>query len=192
MDWSELGSSILSMAPLIGGALGGPGGAAIGSLLSSTFGGSSDDPEGLAKLIAADPQAAIKLKELEYAHKVELEKLVIQAEANKLAHETSSIEAVNATMRTEAISGDAWQRRWRPFWGYISGVAFFLQILAIIGVMIWAPALAPTIITSLASLQVFWSVPLAILGISAYQRGKEKRAALGESIQPFMSLFNKK
>jgi len=60
MDWGELGSSILSMAPLIGGAIGGPGGAALGSLLSSTFGGEADDPEGLAALIKADPQAAIK------------------------------------------------------------------------------------------------------------------------------------
>jgi len=48
MDWGELGSSILSMAPLIGGAIGGPGGAALGSLLSSTFGGEADDPEGLS------------------------------------------------------------------------------------------------------------------------------------------------
>jgi len=94
-------------------------------------------------------------------------------------------------MRQEAVSGDAWQRRWRPFWGYISGVAFFIQILAIIYVMIAIPAYAAAVITSIASLQVFWSVPLAVLGISAYQRGKEKRVALGEEIKPFMNMFKK-
>jgi len=120
-----------------------------------------------------------------------LKDLVIQGRANELAHETSSIEAVNATMRQEAVSGDAWQRRWRPFWGYISGVAFFIQILAIIYVMIAIPAYAAAVIASIASLQVFWGVPLAILGISAYQRGKEKRVALGEEIKPFMNLFKK-
>lgn len=192
MEWSDLGRSIASMAPLLGGALGGPGGAALGSLISNAFGGSADDPDGLVKLIQADPNAAIKLKELEFNNKVQLEKLVIESESNRLAHETSSIQAVNATMQQEAVSGDAWQRRWRPFWGYISGTAFFMQISAIIYVMIVMPAYAAALITALASLQVFWSVPLAVLGISAYQRGKEKRAALGESIQPFMGLFGKK
>ena len=192
MDWSDLGKSIASMAPLLGGALGGPGGAAIGSLISSAFGGSDEDPDGLVKLIQADPNAAIKLKELEYNNKVELEKLVIEGKSNELAHETAQIQAVNATMQQEAVSGDAWQRRWRPFWGYISGTAFFMQIVAIIYIMIFKPLLAAGIIASIASLQVFWSVPLAVLGISAYQRGKEKRVALGETISPLMGLFSKK
>jgi len=192
MEWSDLGSSLASIAPILGGAVGGPGGAAIGSLISNMFGGKPDDsPEQLARLIEADPQAAVKLKELEYTHKVDLERLIIQGRSNELAHETSQVESVNATMRTEAVSGDAWQRRWRPFWGYISGVAFFIQTVALIYVMIAVPATAPAIISSIASLQVFWSVPLAVLGISAYQRGKEKRAALGEDFKPLFNLFKK-
>jgi len=191
MDWNDVGKTIANFAPLLGGAIGGPGGAALGSLISNDFGGSAEDPDSLVNLIQADPQAAVKLKELEFNHKEELERLVIQGEANRLAHETSAIESVNATMRTEAISGDAWQRRWRPFWGYISGVAFFMQIVAIIYVMIAIPAYAAALIASIASLQIFWSVPLAILGISAYQRGKEKRVALGEDIKPLFNLFKK-
>jgi len=191
MDWNDLGKSIANMAPMLGSALG-PGGTLIGSLISSAFGSDTEDPEELAKIISADPQAAVKLREIELNNKVELEKLVIQAEANRLANETSRIESVNATMRTESISGDVWQRRWRPFWGYISGTAFFMQILAIIYVMIAQPATAAAIIGSIASLQVFWSVPLAVLGISAYQRGREKRTALGEQAIPLLNMFNKK
>ena len=52
-------------------------------------------------------------------------------------------------------------------------------------------ATAAMIITSIASLQVFWSVPLAVLGISAYQRGKEKRAALGEGASSILNMFKK-
>ncbi len=191
MDWSDLGKSIAKMAPILGSALG-PGGTVIGGLISSAFGGVADDPEELSKLIAADPQAAVKLREIELNNKTELERLAIQGKANELANETSRIESVNATMRQEAVSGDVWQRRWRPFWGYISGVAFFMQILAIIYVMIANPATAAAIIASIASLQVFWSVPLAVLGISAYQRGREKRTALGEQAIPLLNMFNKK
>ena len=191
MDWSDLGESIASMAPMLGSAFG-PGGTAIGGLISAAFGGNGkESPDELAKLIAADPQAAMKLREIESNNKVELERLVIQGRSNELAHETSQIESVNATMRQEAVSGDAWQRRWRPFWGYISGTAFFMQIVAIIYVMIAIPASAAAIIGSIASLQVFWSVPLAVLGISAYQRGKEKRVALGENASSIFSMFKK-
>ena len=192
MDWSDLGSSIADMAPMLGSAFG-PGGTVIGSLISSAFGGSGKEtPDELDKLIKADPQAALKLREIESNNKVELEKLIIQGKANELAADTSRIESVNATMRQEAISGDAWQRRWRPFWGYISGVAFFVQILAIVWVMIESPAAAAAVIASIGSLQIFWGVPLAILGVSAYQRGKEKRAALGEQAQPLLNMFNRK
>jgi len=187
----SLASTIASFAPMLGGLIGGPGGAVLGKLVASTFGSDTEDPKELERLIKADPQAAIKLREIELSNKVELEKLVIASEANRLVSEASKIESVNATMRAEAVSGDVWQRRWRPFWGYISGVAFFVQILAIIYVMIAAPATAAAVIASLASLQVFWGVPLAILGISAYQRGKEKRTALGEQAEPIFKMFNK-
>lgn len=188
----SLGETIAGFAPMLGGLIGGPLGVGLGKLVASAFGGDADDPEELAKIISADPQAAVKLREIELNNKVELEKLVIQSEANRLANETSKIEAVNATMRAESISGDPWQRRWRPFWGYITGVTFFLQMLVIFYAVIWKTATAATIITAIASLNVFWSVPLAILGVSAYQRGKEKRAALGEQAQPLLNMFNRK
>ena len=191
MDWSDLGKTISGFAPVLGGLIGGPGGAMVGKLIASEFGGDAEDPKQLAQLVKADPQAAIKLRELELNNKTEIQKLIVQSESNRLASETSRIESINSTMRTEAVSGDAWQRRWRPFWGYISGTAFFIQILAIIYIMIVQPAAAAAIIASIASLQVFWSVPLAVLGISAYQRGKEKRTALGENVQPLLKMFNK-
>jgi len=185
----DLGKTISSFAPLLGAII--PGGGPILSLVASIFGGDADKPDELEALIKADPQAAVKLREIELNHKTELEKLVVAAEANRLASETARIESVNATMRQEAISGDPWQRRWRPFWGYITGVAFFMQMLVIFYAVIWKTTSAVAIITSMSSLSVFWAVPLAVLGVSAYQRGKEKRVALGEQAKPLLNLFNK-
>jgi hypothetical protein len=191
MEWSDLGKSIADFAPMLGSALG-PGGTIIGSLISSAFGTDKNEPDELANIIAADPQAAIKLREIELNNKVQLEKLVIESESNRLANDTSRIESVNATMRQEAVSGDAWQRRWRPFIGYITGVTFFLQMVVIFWAVVFKTTAAVGIITAMSSLSVFWSVPLAILGISAYQRGKEKRTALGENVKPLLNMFNKK
>lgn len=85
MDWKTLGKKIAKVgAPILGTAVGGPlGGAAAGALVAGLFGTSPDDPEAIAQAIAGDPQAAVKLRELELAHKVDLERMVLE---EKLAH----------------------------------------------------------------------------------------------------------
>jgi hypothetical protein len=184
---SSLANTVSKFAPMLGGVIGGPPGAAVGAVIASVFGGDSNDPEGLEKLIKADPDAAVKLKAIEANNKVELEKLMMQKAANDLAADTARLESVNSTMRVEAGSGDKWQRRWRPFWGFITGIAFFLQILVIMYAIVIIPLQAPGIIVALASLDIFWAVPLAILGVSAYHRGKEKRVLAGENIKPLIN-----
>lgn len=189
----NLAKSIAKHAPMIGSLLPIPGGAAIGAVVASAFGGDVDKPEELTNLINADPQAAIKLKEIEANNKVALEALLVKAQENELVSDTSRIESVNLTMRTEATSGDPWQRRWRPFWGFLTALVFALQMLVVMYAVIWETQSASAIILALAGLDVFWAVPLAILGISAYHRGKEKRTLAGEDIKPLINLLpNKK
>ncbi|MDI6796111.1 MAG: hypothetical protein QMD09_04165 [Desulfatibacillaceae bacterium] len=79
MDWKTLGKNIAKVgAPILGTAVGGPlGGAAAGALVAGIFGASADDPAAIAQAIAGDPQAAVKLRELELAHKIDLEKLIL-------------------------------------------------------------------------------------------------------------------
>ena len=69
MDWSDVGKKIISVgAPLLGGALGGPAGAAIGKVVASQFGLTEASPNKVIEAITADPEARLKLTELEFRH----------------------------------------------------------------------------------------------------------------------------
>jgi hypothetical protein len=65
MNLAELGKTVAKYAPAIGALLPLPGGAAIGTAIAAAFGGDIKDPEALAWKIQQDPQAAIKLAELQ-------------------------------------------------------------------------------------------------------------------------------
>ena len=64
IDWKKVGRQIADAAPMLGTALGGPAGAAIGAIVASTLGTANDPAEVMAKL-QADPQSLMRLKELE-------------------------------------------------------------------------------------------------------------------------------
>lgn len=64
MKWGDIGKKIAQSAPLIGGALGGPGGAAMGAVVASVLGVDAQ-PAVVAQAIQNDPQAALKLAEWE-------------------------------------------------------------------------------------------------------------------------------
>lgn len=63
-DWKQIGRQIADSAPMLGAALGGPGGAAIGAIVASTL-GTGNNPAEVAAALNADPQALVRLKELE-------------------------------------------------------------------------------------------------------------------------------
>jgi len=132
------------------------------------------------RAIEADPEAAVKLREIEARQRERLEALAVERARNALAADTARLQAVNATMRAEARAEDPWTRRWRPFWGFTTAIAFFVQVGAIAGLLFSDRSDAAGLITALGSLSVFWSVPLAILGVSAWHRGVEKRIRAGE------------
>ena len=73
ISWKDIGKSVASVAPTLAGALGGPVGAiagAAGSLLCSALG--VTDEEQAAKAIATNPEALVKIKELEFTHQARL------------------------------------------------------------------------------------------------------------------------
>jgi len=79
MDWKAVGKKVVQAgAPILGGLLGGPVGATAGGLVASLF-GTGDDPEQVLQAIQGDPEAALKLRQFELEHRVELEKLRIEA-----------------------------------------------------------------------------------------------------------------
>lgn len=75
----HLTQTIARAAPLLGTAFAGPGGNAIGTILAAKFGGEPGKPEALHALIEQDPDASLKLKQIEGEHEVELQRLTLQA-----------------------------------------------------------------------------------------------------------------
>lgn len=187
MDWKELGHKVADFAPILGSALV-PGGGAIGSLISAAF-GTKNDPSEIMAAIERDPQAAVKLKEIESTEAIELKRIAMQSVTLQLAEKTKQVLAVNATMQEEAKSDNWWTSGWRPFWGFISGGAFFviscaicyLAYKAVIGKQPEALTMIPQLISSLAML---FSIPMAILGVTAWHRGQLQRTRAGEVRQP--------
>lgn len=121
--WEDLGNTVAKAAPLLGGAIAGPGGAAIGQLVASAFGVDANDPQALQAAITQDPQAAVKLRELEMRHKERLEELAFQRHKADLEAETSRHAESQATIRTEAEHGTEYVKETRPKMARLAGYA---------------------------------------------------------------------
>lgn len=102
MDWKEIGRTAASVgAPLLGGALFGPAGAAVGSIIAAQFGVSPDaTPDQVLTAIKGDPDAALKLREIETKHTENLQKL----ENDRLRIETADVQNARS----------AHQHHWMP------------------------------------------------------------------------------
>jgi len=182
MDWKQLGKEIINLgAPLLGTALGGPAGGAVGVLLANTFGVAPDDPAAIARAIEADPDAGAKVMELQFRHKERLEEIQLEHAKVEVQRELGVVTQTNLTMRAEAQSEHWAQWMWRPTWGFVSAAAFlvvcvFVCILAYKAV-IKADQNALTMIPLMvAAFTTLFGIPGAILGITAWGRNKIKQA----------------
>lgn len=77
MNWNKVKEAIGATAPVLGGILGGPVGASAGALISSVL-GTDSTPEAVMKELEQNPEALLKIKELELNHKQKLEELKIR------------------------------------------------------------------------------------------------------------------
>ena len=91
MDWKQVGNAAISVgAPLLGGALFGPAGAAVGSIIAGKFGVSPEStPEQVLTAINGDPDAALKLRQIETTHVERLQEL----ENERLRIETADVQS---------------------------------------------------------------------------------------------------
>lgn len=110
--------------------------------------------------------------------------LAFVKEANSLEVETlregtKRIQAVNETMRAEK-DGPWWVSGWRPYWGFTSGTAFIIAVVGVLAIM-WRAIgerdfetirAVPEMVTALAFL---FSIPGAVLGVTAWHRGMMQR-----------------
>lgn len=100
--------------------------------------------------------------------------------AEIMALENSRLADVNTTMRAEASTGDPWVRRWRPFFGYVVAIAWLVNTIGTMGVMLIAPQEAAALLVAYGDAMVTqWSIALAVLGVSIHARTREKITLAG-------------
>ena len=191
MDWKGIGKSVASMGlKVLGGAIGGPGGAAIGGEVAEALGLSRDaSPEQVNQALAsASPESLVRLKEIEAS----IVKANLEAGIKHHEIDAGTIDSVNQTMRVEVQQGHPWAGAWRPFWGFCSAVAFFVAVAGIIGLTAYAistkkPGLLSSVPGLISSLAMLFSVPGAILGVASWHRGQKQRIEAGEVKQPLLA-----
>ena len=106
MDWKGVGNAVIKAgAPLLGGALFGPAGSVIASIISGKFGVSPEStPEPVMAAIKGDPNAALKLREIETNHVEHLQAL----ENERLRIETADVQNARSARNVHKDSWVPW------------------------------------------------------------------------------------
>jgi len=186
MGWSDVGKDIAKIgAPLLGTAIGGPFGGILSSVVSSVF-GVEDNPEAVLEAIKKDPNAAVKLQQIQSDERVRLQQLSTQTALAKVQAKSNELLAINNTMQAESKSEKWPQYSWRPFVGFTYGIAFlavtvFTCILAYKGIIEGMSESMTMIPQFIGSMSALFGVVMPILGFASYHRGKAKRIAAGET-----------
>lgn len=187
-DWKNLGEEVAKIGlPLLGAVLPVPGGAAIGNALASAIGSKTANPSDILSVLTSSQEALQKAKEFEATHQETMLKLNLDSELENRKADSIDLNAVNTTMQVEAANSanENWfQKGWRPFNGYVLGIASLIAVLfvcilfynamtskdgnSIASVCAQIPSLAMAIAAIL-------SVPGAAVGITAWHRGMLQR-----------------
>jgi hypothetical protein len=174
----KVGEHLKGIAPMLvgaaGTALGGPAaGGVLATIMREVTGkGEGVDLDSIADEIFGSPELRYKLEELA----VQRERMMHEARYRELQIEEQMQKNVNETMRAEATAEDPWTRRWRPYFGFVAGTAFGIQVLGVVYVMVTGGD--PDLIAQVAGLTVIWAPAMAVLGINGWTRGKEKTARI--------------
>jgi hypothetical protein len=110
----------------------------------------------------------------------EFQKAVLDNETELARISMELVRTVNKTMQTESQSEHWIQYSWRPFWGFVSAFSFLVLVIFVC-VLAWraitkadanAMAMIPQLVFNFTTL---FAIPGAILGVTAWHRGKQKR-----------------
>ncbi|WP_417441910.1 3TM-type holin [Idiomarina sp.] len=169
MDWSDIKGLVGTAAPLLGSLLG-PAGTAAGGMIASAL-GVEESPEAVMRAIQQDPQAAVKLQQIEREHERELRSMLIQAQ-------TAQLTQINETMRVE-LNTDGWYKSgWRPMIGYVTSFSFAGLMAGLVYALFKEPGKASDII---AEASIVLTAMLTVLGVNISNRSGDKRAQLGQN-----------
>jgi len=92
MKWEDIGNIVGKAAPVVGTLLGGPAGAAVGALVASML-GVQGDPDSVNAALAGNPDAIVRIQELQVNAQVQLQQLAVTAESNRLQAEAAQYSA---------------------------------------------------------------------------------------------------
>ena len=123
MDMKDVGGLIGKAAPMLGMLVGGPAGpivAAVSSMISSAL-GCDNTPEAINANLATNPDAYVKLKEIELQNAAQLQQMV-------LTH-TQAMAQIDANDRDSA------RKREMAIGGYITPILAILAMLTAIGLV---------------------------------------------------------
>jgi hypothetical protein len=191
MNFSDLAAKVLDYAPLVGGALGGPPGAAIGGavkVLAGLFGVKSVDPtpDEIHTAMVADPEMAFKLKQADYAFTLEMRRIDKEEYLADLADVQS---ARGRQIEHEKVSGTDWNL-YILAWVIVGG--FFLILYALMSKTI--PDDAQSVLFMLLGTLAagFGSVIAFFFGTTKSSRSKDQTIANSIPIEEMGKLLRKK
>ena len=160
MNWKSIANTVGKIAPVLGGLLGGPAGASVGTLIATTL-GVENTPDAVSEALRINPEAAIKLAEIESNEKIKLRELLLEQAKAELAADTQVISDVNKTIQSEAASEHWPTYAWRPFIGFSFGM--YINSMWVLPLLHITPAVLSADLTLAIG---------GILGIASYFRGK--------------------
>jgi hypothetical protein len=191
MELKDIGRAIAAIGlPLLGAALPVPGGMVIGTALAQAINSPSAKPEDILTTLTSNVEALQKAREFEATNHASLVKIAVDYELAQRSADSADLAAVNATMQAEAVASvreNWWQTGWRPFNGYVLGVASLVAVVFTCYLFYLAivqkDAAALNIVPQLASaIAMILAVPGAAVGISAWTRGKAQVAQIMKDV----------
>lgn len=180
MDWKDVAGAVGKAAPLLATLLSGPAGLAVkvGGLVASAL-GTGGSPEEVAAELSANPEALVKLREIEAKRQVDLQSMAVDLAKAEIAAEVQAAGNVNTTMQAEAAAEHWPTYSWRPAIGFAVALDVALSSVLVIGVfvaqVVGAPGAAVAVAAlpaTLGALAAIVGLALPVLGIASYFRGR--------------------
>ena len=141
-------------------------------------------PDEVVAALKASPELLAKFQEMANA-------LAIA----ELQEETKRLAEVNATMRAESVSGDAYVRRARPTFLYAMAFTWAAQTIGLMVALAWKPDYGVQLLGQAAGLTTMWSVALGVVGVYVKTRSDDKKTAAGKpaptTLESLSSLFKR-
>lgn len=176
--WDEVKSIIATAAPLVGGLIGGPVGGSVGALVAHTL-GVENTPEAITTELTTNPDALLKIKQMESDERVRLRELAYEHAALESAERKLALTEQHKLMKAELDSDDPFVRRWRPTFGYAVCIAWTSLFFGIALLMLIHPEHTEAAFTGAAKLTGLFSVALTILGLNIHKRSQDKQVLAG-------------